>query len=181
MVEPVDSIAEGAAVGASLDVYRDVFVQMRGRLIGIAYLLGVDASSVDDVVDEAFAAALGPWRDGRISDLPAYLRRSVVNGVFSRGRQRRVRARWAASARPEPGGHDTEATIVERAWLRDALGRLPQDRRVAVVLRVCEDLSEREAAVVLGVPTGTVKSRTARGLAQLRTFLEEGDDDRSGK
>ena len=57
-----------------------------------------------------------------------------------------------------------------------ALATLPDDQRVVVVLRYFDDRSEAETAAVLGVPVGTVKSRTARALERLRPLLEESDD-----
>jgi RNA polymerase sigma factor (sigma-70 family) len=48
-----------------------------------------------------------------------------------------------------------------------ALGRLSNDHRTVLVLRFVADLSEHEVARVLRVPPGTVKSRTARALAQV--------------
>ena len=49
-----------------------------------------------------------------------------------------------------------------------ALRRLPADQRVILVLRFYEDQSEAETAQILGLPVGTVKSRTSRALAALR-------------
>ena len=46
-----------------------------------------------------------------------------------------------------------------------------------MVARVLLDLSTAEAAVALGIPVNTVKSRLARALLILRTELTRGDDD----
>jgi RNA polymerase sigma factor (sigma-70 family) len=56
--------------------------------------------------------------------------------------------------------------------LRDALDRLPEVQRDAVVLRHVLDLSLRDAAAVLGCPDNTVKSHVARGLQALRSDLK---------
>ena len=55
--------------------------------------------------------------------------------------------------------------------MASALQSLPSNQRVVVVLRYFEDLSENGIATALGVPAGTVKSRCARGLDQLRQVL----------
>ena len=52
-----------------------------------------------------------------------------------------------------------------------ALARVPEDFRVAVVLRDLADLDYSEIAAALDVPLGTVKSRVARGRAALQAEL----------
>ena len=52
-----------------------------------------------------------------------------------------------------------------------ALARLPYEFRVAVILRDLCDLDDAEIGRVLGVPPGTVRSRIARGRAQLADLL----------
>lgn len=84
--------------------------------------------------------------------------------------------------RLHPGGGATGASLVggrspssdggigavaDRLEVDDALGRLPDDFRLAVVLRDLCDLDYAEIARVLGIPPGTVRSRIARGRAQL--------------
>jgi RNA polymerase sigma-70 factor, ECF subfamily len=54
-----------------------------------------------------------------------------------------------------------------------ALQRLPKKLRAAIVLREMEGLSYEETASVLGISTGTVKSRIARAREQLRGFLQK--------
>ena len=52
-----------------------------------------------------------------------------------------------------------------------ALARIPEEFRVAVVLRDLEDLDYAEIAAILDIPPGTVRSRIARGRAALATIL----------
>ena len=61
--------------------------------------------------------------------------------------------------------------VAERLSLDDAIAGLPDDFRVAVVLRDVADLDYREISDVLGVPVGTVKSRIARGRSLLAAHL----------
>ena len=61
----------------------------------------------------------------------------------------------------------------ERAGdLRTAIGSLPRDNRVAIVLHQFQGLKYREIAEVLDVPIGTVKSRIHSAMAQLRKILK---------
>ena len=59
-----------------------------------------------------------------------------------------------------------DADVLERA-----LAQLPARQRAVVVLRIVDDLSERDVASVLGCSAGTVKSHLSRGLARLRDAL----------
>ena len=58
-----------------------------------------------------------------------------------------------------------------RETLLRAIRTLPQELREVVTLRYLLELSEAETAETLGVPKGTVKSRTSRALTRLRTLL----------
>ena len=61
----------------------------------------------------------------------------------------------------------------DRLWT--ALTVLPSGQREAIVCRYYLDMSEQQAAEVLGVRVGTVKSATSRGLQALRAALERGE------
>lgn len=74
---------------------------------------------------------------------------------------------------PDHGSLD--ALPPDTRWLLDALATLPMRERQCVVLRHYADVSEAEAADLLGISLGTVKSSTSRGLLRLRALLAEGD------
>jgi RNA polymerase sigma-70 factor (ECF subfamily) len=57
------------------------------------------------------------------------------------------------------------------AWLERALGSLPPDQRLAVILSDVQGLPYEQVAEIVGAPTGTVKSRLNRGRAKLRAVL----------
>jgi DNA-directed RNA polymerase specialized sigma24 family protein len=57
--------------------------------------------------------------------------------------------------------------------VRAALLRLPQRKRACVVLRLGFDMSEKETAQFLGIAVGTVKSQTAKGVAELTRLLAD--------
>jgi len=63
---------------------------------------------------------------------------------------------------------DGSAQVEQRDELVRLLLRLPPAQRAAIVLRYWEDLSEAEAADVLGCSASTVRSATSRGLRRLR-------------
>jgi RNA polymerase sigma-70 factor (ECF subfamily) len=73
----------------------------------------------------------------------------------------------AAAPTPEQAAEDREKSRL----LRDALVALPPRQREVVVCRYLLDLSERDTAQILEIPSGTVKSRLSRALAALQAAL----------
>lgn len=142
-----------------------------------AYLLGA-GSDAEDVVQEAFVKAYQALGGFRV-DAPfrPWLLRIVANETRNahRGRARRhareALALTAPSEVADPGA-DAERRIQAQALLR-AVELLPEPQRQVVVARYLLDLDEAEAAAVLSLPRGTVKSRLSRGLRTLRRTLGE--------
>jgi RNA polymerase sigma-70 factor (sigma-E family) len=156
-------------VTATLEEY----VRLRGpRLVRTAYLLTGDRQLAEDLVQNALASAMVSWRRLRdVTDLDAYLHTAVVNAQ-NRWWRRRWHGEIPTERLPEAAAPDETAKLEGSHDLLEALRRLPARQREAVVLRYYEDLSEAQAARVLGCSVGTVKSQTSRGLAKLRLALE---------
>lgn len=70
---------------------------------------------------------------------------------------------------PEAAAHRREVSRRVQA----ALAALPPEFRAAVVLRDLEGLAYEEVARILGVPTGTVRSRISRGREAMRALLRD--------
>ena len=70
-----------------------------------------------------------------------------------------------------PGTEEQAVAKDERQRLREAVALLPDDQREALVLTQLERVSYEEAAKVLGVSEGTVKSRVNRAKARLKEIL----------
>ena len=75
---------------------------------------------------------------------------------------------------PEPPDIPVLADLDTAMDIRETLTRLSPSQRAVLVLRDLEDLSEREAAEVLGMPEGTVKSGLHRARESFREHWEEG-------
>jgi RNA polymerase sigma-70 factor (ECF subfamily) len=75
----------------------------------------------------------------------------------------------------DPRSHRQVEAAVDRLSIDEALDELPEEFRVAVVLRDLCDLDYAEIADTLGVPVGTVKSRIARGRSLLASRLGNPD------
>ena len=85
-------------------------------------------------------------------------------GTFGKGPSTRL-------ASGEPGPDEIVASAEVHGRIMDALGRLDDDHRIAVILRDLEGLDYRQIADIVKVPVGTVKSRIHRARMMLRTRL----------
>lgn len=153
------------------------FVRTRSAALHrTAYLLTGNRDAAQDVVQTALTRIYLAWsRRAFWDDRDAYARKVVTNVVLSAS-ARRWRGEQPTGELPEPaaaGASDDLTQLAERDALRRALMALPVRQRIAVVLRHYADLSEADTAATMDCPLGTVKSLTARGLATLRTQVEE--------
>jgi RNA polymerase sigma-70 factor (sigma-E family) len=144
-------------------------------LLRLAALLLDDLAACEDVVQEAYIRVHGARARLRDQDKAlAYLRQTVVNLSRSTLRRRVVAARHAPRPMPDAASAEHDAyALVERDAVVVALKALPRRQREAVVLRYYADATEAQAAAVMGVSVGAVKSYTSRGLAGLGVLLED--------
>ena len=159
------------ATGGDEESFRAYVVARTPALSRTAYLLTGDAHRAEDLVQGALLEAARRWH--RIHGDPhPYVRRVLVTQNVSawRARGRRVReAAWEEQ-------YDAPAPFADpdlRLTLAEALGRLTPRQRSVLVLRYYEDLTEREAAEVLGISAGSVKSIGRQALARLRVLAPE--------
>ena len=126
-------------------------------------------------MQDSFVAMHGRWRSLREPDKAlAYLRQAVVNRSRSVLRHRGVRARYVAPrGRRQPGAEDDALAAERRRAVLDALRPLPDRQREVLALRYYLDLSEADIADTLGISRGAVKSHASRGVAALRTLMED--------
>ncbi|MFF9280047.1 RNA polymerase sigma factor [Streptomyces griseosporeus] len=136
-----------------------------------------DAGIVDDVVQETF---LQVWRGSahyrEEGDVAGWLWRigsrrlvDALRGDGARGRLRQALARLRH--RDEASAEERVLAGVEHGDLAGALIRLSPELRAVLQATVIDGLTTREAAVVLGIPPGTVKTRALRARKQLREAL----------
>ncbi|SNR36512.1 SigE family RNA polymerase sigma factor [Actinomadura mexicana] len=150
------------------------FQRHHRELARLAFLLLGDQDGADDLAAEALTAAWQRWDRVRAADQPlAYVRRMVVNMSRSRiralVRERDKAARLSARMDDRVREPDVPAVVDVRAALRT----LPPRKRACVVLRFGFDMSEKDTARVLGVAVGTVKSQTAKAVAELARHLAD--------
>ena len=152
-------------------------------LIRLAVIMLGDRAAAEDVVQDAFLGLYRHWgglNDG--ANALTYVRSSVLNGcrnaLRSRARAERRLGDWDqadAWSGPAVASAETMALVSEehRRTL-EAIRRLPDRQREALVLRYYLDMSEEQTARAMRVSRGTVKSATSRAVAALGRMLEEG-------
>lgn len=162
------------AAGGLVSLYESHY----SDLVRLAAVL-VDRDSAEEIVQDAFVSVAR--RPGGLADLDsaeAYLRQAVVNGSRSHLRKRGTRRRHLASISSLPTELPADAELLrtnEHRRVIAALSSLSRRQREVLILRYHADLSEAEIAEALGISAGSVKTHASRGLARLRTLLEEQD------
>jgi RNA polymerase sigma factor (sigma-70 family) len=123
----------------------ELYTRHAGEAIRLAYMLTGDRQLAEDLVQDAFvklAGRLVHLRDPGAFD--AYLRRTVVNLTNSSFRRKRLERAYLKRSAAEPGFADTPDTDRREELWKD-LQRLPARQRVAIVLRIYEDLPEQRS------------------------------------
>jgi RNA polymerase sigma-70 factor (ECF subfamily) len=150
--------------------FGELFRRHRDRMWAVALRTVRDPELAADCVQDAFLAAFrraGSFRGE--AAVTTWLHRIVVNACFDRLRRRRP-----TSELPDfelADRHDDHASTEVRLDIREALARLPEGQRAALILVDMHAVPVAEAAAILGVAEGTIKSRCARGRAALADQL----------
>src|SRR5262245_37426474 len=136
--------------------------------------LGDREEAADAVQDALISAYKAADRFRGDSAVTTWLHRIVVNACLDRARRRQARptvplgdGQFGALMPRADAPYDSDMALTVRA----ALGQLPPEQRVALVLLDVEGYPVAEIAAMLGVAEGTVKSRCARGRARLAILL----------
>ncbi len=166
-----------AHVGGDPDAFDVLYRRHRDRLWAVALRTCGNAYDAEDALQEALISALRNAANFRgDAAVTTWLHRIVINACMDGFRRRKVRA---ADALPdeasEPGVLTDSDDAINRSETRlalvAALKSLPTDQRAAIVVVDIEGWSVSDAAAILGVPMGTVKSRCSRGRSALALAL----------
>jgi RNA polymerase sigma-70 factor, ECF subfamily len=154
------------AAGGERDAFDELVRRHRGRVYALALRICRNPDDAEDALQETFIAAYRALpRFDRRARVSTWLYRIATNKCYDVLARRRPAA--DASALPEPADpHDPFARSEQGGQLAGALDALPAAFREAALLCDVCGLTPAEAGEVLGVPEGTMKSRSfrARGL-----------------
>ncbi len=156
------------------DAFGEIFRRHRDRMWAVALRTTNDREMAADCVQEAFISAYRRADSYRAeAAVTTWLHRIVVNACLDRLRRERSGVRRAGDLAEVdlPDRHDRHSSAETGLEVRAALARIPEQQRVALVLVDMHGLSVAEAAEILEVAEGTVKSRCFRGRAALADLL----------
>ena len=158
-------------IGEIAREYYDCVYRFCARRIGVDF--------AGDAAQETFLTAQKViHRFAERSDLKTWLLGIAHNECRRQARKRRL----APEPLPllEPGADDRDlGALVDREALRVAFAKLSPEHQQVVILKEVEGMSYEDAAKILGVPEGTVKSRLHHAFLQMRRSLGDVNGDRS--
>lgn len=184
--EPTDAELLRRHVAGDPEAFGSLFQRHAGRLWAVALRTVSDPEEAADALQDAMISAFRRAGDFRgDSAVTTWLHRIVVNAALDRVRRRSGRVgSWsqdaetleaiaAQEALPGAGSRllDPADAVETRLEVDAALRMLPPQQRAALVLVDMLGYPVSEAAAILEVSEGTVKSRCARGRARLLPYL----------
>lgn len=160
--------------------YESLVTQYETLAFRAAYLITLDADEAADAAQDGFLRAykaLHSFKLGR--PFRPWLLRIVTNLALNRikssQRRQHMTERFTQQAVVESDHLSIDGIVAKRDQskrLLQAVSKLDRDQQTLISLRYFLELSEQEVAQMLNIPSGTVKSRTHRTLARLRSIIQ---------
>jgi RNA polymerase sigma-70 factor (ECF subfamily) len=172
---PTDAELIGRIAAGDANAFEALYHRYVRSVFGLALRRLGDRMGAEDAVQETFAAIWRSARTYRPERGPGapWLYAIARNAIVDRARDRQEppgEAPDAASPGPSP---EERAEAAYVSWrVHRALSGLPQNERDVLELAYYGGLSQSEVADFLGIPLGTVKTRTRSGLHRLADALE---------
>ncbi len=162
------------ALGILYDRYASLVYKLALRIL-------TNPTDAEDLTQEVFLILwrgdnYNPSRGSLGSFLTTLTRSRAIDKLRSSSSNSRFLQRWSqiAIAEPSPSTPFELASLAQRSeYVRKALAQLPEQQRQALAMAYYEDLSQSEIASLLGIPLGTIKSRSRQGLLNLRKKLKD--------
>ena len=170
-----------------LDAYNILVLRHQSTAFNVAYRILGDTGSAADATQDAFVKGYQRAHQfrGNGSSFRAWLMRIVANTCYDVLRSERRHnansvsideeeeaSEWHDALR-DPAARPDELVLQKELeqQLQAAIGRLPADQRIILVLSDIEGYQYHEIAEMLGVPIGTVKSRLSRARSRVRDII----------
>ncbi|HUK95863.1 MAG TPA: sigma-70 family RNA polymerase sigma factor [Gaiellaceae bacterium] len=175
-----DDLSDGELIGLTAEGDGDAFEILYRRyarpMFGLALRRLGDRGRAEDAVQETFASiwrAAKSYKPERGPGGP-WLYAVARNAIVDRGRARNEPAVETPETESDDPGPDEMAEKDWVSWrVHRALEDLPESQRAVIELAYWSGFSQSEVAEHLGIPLGTVKTRTRAALGRLADLLEE--------
>jgi RNA polymerase sigma-70 factor, ECF subfamily len=172
-------------LAGDVNAFNQLVITYEGLAYNVAYRVLQDRDVAADAVQESFLKAYRALPNFRGGQFKNWLLRIVTNTCYDLLREKRSRP--AASLDDLPVAAENATQLLDPAerpekyaermelheWIERGLRALSPEQRMVVVLCDIQGYKYEEAAQILGVPVGTVKSRLNRARVFLRDFLLE--------
>jgi RNA polymerase sigma-70 factor, ECF subfamily len=156
------------------EAFAQLFRRHRDRMWAVAMRTLGDreeaADALQDAMVSAFRNAAGYRAEAAVS---TWLHRIVVNACLDRIRRRQARPTVPLGETDHAYRRDDHSSTETRLDIEAALAAIPEGQRAALVLVDMQDLPVAEAAEILGVAEGTIKSRCSRGRVAMAQVLRQ--------
>lgn len=131
-----------------------------------------DPAIVEEVVQDTFLAVWrGAHRYRGQGEVAAWIWGIGIRRLIDRLRRRPVTSMLVERTNPEPSAEEMVLLGIEHGDLATAMDRLSPELRAVLQATILDGLTTREAARLLGIPRGTVKTRLMRARRELREAL----------
>ena len=181
MSDPSDEALLAAHLRGDPRAFGALVARHERRIYGLCLRILGNREDAEDATQEAFLAALRKASSfRRAAAFSTWLYRIAVNAATDQAR-RRGRSRRAALDPEDAGlavapGGELGEVVASAVVVQAALARVPEEFRVAVVICDLYRIPYADAAQILEVPVGTVKSRVFRGRLALAECLRDPPD-----
>lgn len=177
-METADETLAEAARDGDRPAFAALVSRHYDRIYGLAFRLTGQRAEAEDLTQDislALPAKLATYR--REARFTTWLYRVTVNAAHDRRRRAASHARaadgWGTWELNRQAGIAEEAAALD--WLTETMRRLPTELRDTVALTLGEELSQKEAAEVLGISEGTVAWRMSEVKKRLRALARAED------
>jgi RNA polymerase sigma-70 factor (ECF subfamily) len=179
---PDDDLINRSKAG-DLDAFNRLVERYQNDVYNLALRMTSSPHSAEDVAQDTFISAFRNIERFREGNFRAWLLRIASNASLDELRRRKRKGGYSLDemmdapdstfeVQEEGRGPEAEAEAKElEALIQSGLSTLPDDQRLAIVLRDIQGLSYEEVAEAMKSSVGTVKSRISRGRSRLRDYL----------
>lgn len=176
MTQPLDETTDrellSRHIAGDQDAFGELFRRHKDRMWAVALRTCRDPELASDAVQDGFISAFRRAESFRgDSQVTTWLHRIVVNACLDR--LRRIKPTSELPEYDLADRHDRHGSVDVRLDVQDALAKLPEGQRMALTLVDMHGLSVAEAASVMEVAEGTIKSRCARGRTAMAELLQD--------